>query len=56
MATSLRKQFLRTPMDFARVSSYFSAGRFHPILHKMRAHKGIDYAAPTSRQSKPLVM
>ena len=43
----MRKQFLRTPIDFARVSSYFSTGRYHPILHKMRAHKGIDYAAPT---------
>lgn len=43
----MRKQFLRTPIDFARVSSYFSTGRYHPILHKIRAHKGIDYSAPT---------
>ena len=42
----LRKQFLRTPVDFAKITSYFNLSRFHPILHKLRAHKGIDYAAP----------
>lgn len=44
---SMRKAFLRTPVDFARISSGFSVARYHPILHRMRAHKGVDYAAPT---------
>ncbi len=43
----LRKAFLRTPVEFTRISSKFSAGRMHPILGKMRAHRGVDYAAPT---------
>ncbi|MEO4048815.1 peptidoglycan DD-metalloendopeptidase family protein [Pseudomonas sp. CAU 1711] len=44
--TSMRKAFIRTPVDFARISSKFSMGRRHPILNKIRAHKGVDYAAP----------
>ena len=43
---SMRKAFIRTPVDFARISSRFSLGRKHPILNKIRAHKGVDYAAP----------
>ncbi|MFP3518269.1 peptidoglycan DD-metalloendopeptidase family protein [Pseudomonas sp. SIMBA_077] len=43
---SMRKAFIRTPVDFARISSRFSSGRKHPILNKIRAHKGVDYAAP----------
>ncbi|TJZ74269.1 M23 family metallopeptidase [Chitiniphilus eburneus] len=43
---SLKKSFLQTPVEFSRVSSGFSM-RFHPILKEWRAHKGIDYAAPT---------
>lgn len=43
---SMRKAFIRTPVDFARISSRFSVGRRHPILNKIRAHKGVDYAAP----------
>jgi murein DD-endopeptidase MepM/ murein hydrolase activator NlpD len=43
---SLRKAFLRTPVDFSRISSGFSLGRRHPILNTIRAHKGVDYAAP----------
>lgn len=44
---SLRKTFLRTPVEFSRISSGFSLGRKHPILNRIRAHKGVDYAAPT---------
>jgi murein DD-endopeptidase MepM/ murein hydrolase activator NlpD len=43
---SMRKAFIRTPVDFARISSKFSMGRRHPILNKIRSHKGVDYAAP----------
>ena len=42
---SMRKAFLRTPVDFSRISSRFSLGRKHPILNRIRAHKGVDYAA-----------
>ena len=42
---SMRKPFLRTPVDFARISSRFNLRRKHPILNKIRAHKGVDYAA-----------
>jgi murein DD-endopeptidase MepM/ murein hydrolase activator NlpD len=43
---SVRKAFLRTPVAFSRISSRFSLGRKHPILNRIRAHKGVDYAAP----------
>ena len=42
---SMRKAFLRTPVEFSRISSRFSSGRKHPILNRIRAHKGVDYAA-----------
>lgn len=42
---AMRKAFLRTPVDFARISSGFSKRRLHPVLHTVRAHKGVDYAA-----------
>jgi len=42
---SMRKAFLRTPVEFSRISSRFNLGRKHPILNKIRAHKGVDYAA-----------
>lgn len=42
---SMRKAFLRTPVQFSRISSRFSNGRKHPVLNKIRAHKGVDYAA-----------
>jgi murein DD-endopeptidase MepM/ murein hydrolase activator NlpD len=43
---SLRKAFLRAPLEFSRVSSRFNLYRRHPILNRMRAHRGVDYAAP----------
>ena len=44
---SLRKEFLKTPLEFARISSRFSSRRFHPVLKTYRPHNGVDYAAPT---------
>jgi murein DD-endopeptidase MepM/ murein hydrolase activator NlpD len=44
---ALQKAFLRSPLEFSRISSGFSLARFHPVLQKWRAHKGVDYAAPT---------
>lgn len=43
---STEKAFLRAPLEFKRISSGFSLARMHPILNLIRAHKGIDYAAP----------
>lgn len=42
---SMRKAFLRTPVNFTRISSRFTTSRYHPVLHKFRSHKGVDYAA-----------
>ena len=44
---SLHKSFLRSPLEFTRISSGFSLGRFHPILQRMKAHNGVDLSAPT---------
>ncbi len=49
---SLHKSFLRSPLEFTRISSSFSLGRFHPVLQTMRAHKGVDMAAPTGTRIK----
>lgn len=43
---SLRKAFLRSPLEFSRVTSGFSSARVHPVLQISRAHKGVDYGAP----------
>lgn len=42
----MRKAFLRAPLDFTRISSNFNLRRLHPIHKKIRAHRGVDYAAP----------
>jgi len=44
-SNNVRKAFLRTPIEFARISSHYNPNRKHPILNKIRAHKGTDYAA-----------
>ncbi|MDX1801612.1 MAG: M23 family metallopeptidase, partial [Marinobacter sp.] len=49
---SMRKAFLRTPVDFARISSSFNLHRKHPVLNTIRAHKGTDYAASTGTPIK----
>ncbi|HQW19821.1 MAG TPA: peptidoglycan DD-metalloendopeptidase family protein [Rhodocyclaceae bacterium] len=49
---SIRKAFLRSPLEFSRISSGFTSARFHPILQKWRAHKGVDYAAPIGTRVK----
>lgn len=43
---SLRKAFLRAPVEFSRISSQFNLYRRHPVLNRIRAHRGVDYAAP----------
>jgi murein DD-endopeptidase MepM/ murein hydrolase activator NlpD len=49
---SMRKQFLRAPVDFKYISSNFNPRRFHPVLNITRAHQGVDYAAPTGTPIK----
>lgn len=44
---SVRKAFLKSPLEFSRITSGFSNARYHPVLKETRAHRGIDYGAPT---------
>lgn len=45
-ANTLRRAFLRAPLNFSRISSRYSPRRFHPVLKRWKSHKGTDYAAP----------
>lgn len=49
---NIRKAFLRSPLEFSRISSGFSKARFHPVHKTWRAHRGVDYAAPTGTRVK----
>ena len=49
---NVRKTFLRSPIEYSRVSSGFSSSRFHPLLNKWRSHKGVDFAARTGTKVK----
>lgn len=49
---SLRKEFLKMPIEFARITSRFSTRRLHPVLKVYRPHYGVDYAAPTGTPIK----
>ena len=49
---SLRKAFIRAPVDFTRISSNFDPNRRHPVLNTIRAHRGVDYAAPSGTPIK----
>lgn len=49
---NVRKAFLRSPLEFSRITSGFSSARFHPVLRETRAHRGIDYGAPIGTRVK----
>jgi murein DD-endopeptidase MepM/ murein hydrolase activator NlpD len=51
---SLRKAFLKAPLEFARITSHFSSARMHPILRIVRPHYGVDYAAPIGTPVKAI--
>jgi murein DD-endopeptidase MepM/ murein hydrolase activator NlpD len=51
---SLRKAFLKAPLDFFRISSRFSHSRMHPVLRIRRPHHGVDYAAPSGTPVKTI--
>ena len=44
---NIKKAFLKTPVEFSYISSHYNLKRKHPVLNKIRAHTGVDYAAPT---------
>lgn len=49
---AMKKAFIRTPLDQFRISSHFNLRRKHPVLNRIRAHQGTDYAAPTGTPIK----
>ncbi|MES1928959.1 Peptidase, M23/M37 family protein [Salinisphaera dokdonensis CL-ES53] len=49
---AMKKAFIRTPVDYTRISSGFNLSRNHPILNRIRRHEGTDYAAPTGTPIK----
>ncbi len=49
---SMRRAFLRMPVEFSRISSRFNLIRKHPVLNRIRAHKGVDYVASTGASVK----
>jgi murein DD-endopeptidase MepM/ murein hydrolase activator NlpD len=49
---NIRKAFLRSPLEFSRITSGFTMARFHPVLQTWRAHKGIDFGAPIGTKIK----
>ena len=49
---NVEKAFLRSPIEYSRVSSGFSSSRMHPVLNRIRAHKGVDFAAPVGTPIK----
>ena len=48
---SLRREFLKAPLNYSRISSKFSNSRYHPVLKIYRPHHGVDYAAPPEHRS-----
>lgn len=49
---NIRKAFLRSPLEFSRITSGFTTARYHPVLQTWRAHNGVDYAAPIGTKIK----
>ena len=50
---NIKKAFLKTPVEFSYISSHYNLKRKHPVLNKIRAHTGVDYAAPTGTPVRP---